>query len=389
MKKSRIDKHVSKNQPFLFDEPEPVEDWNFNGQDTRYLTHGLHPYLASMIPQIPNKLLSMYAESGMQFLDPFVGGGATVVEASLAGLHSTGVDVNPLAIIISKAKTTPLPHKVLIETLQIFDKVYFEIETDVPTFPNQSRIDYWFKPYTFEPLAKIRASIDEVCQRVAGAFYRELKNLLLCIFSNTVRDVSLTYRGEVRLRRLRQRDLERFNPDVFGEFKTHMKDAFSRVSLLPSNENIPYIYESDVKNLPFSDGEFDLIITSPPYGDIKNTIPYHQFSKNMLYWLGLGTPAIDQIRKLSLGAKQVDKESPPSDAFHTTLDQMNKPNLIHEAVCFYSDYYDALIEMTRVTAERIIIVIGHRILDGVVIDNPKITTEMMAAIGWDIETRFD
>jgi hypothetical protein len=109
----------------------------------------------------------------------------------------------------------------------------------------------------------------------------------------------------------------------------------------------------------------------------------------MLYWLGLGTPAIDQIREFSLGAKRKNKKSPPSDTFCKALNEMSKPNLIHEAVCFYSDYYDALVRIARLTSGRIIIVIGHRILNGVVIDNPAITTEIMDEIGWALETRFD
>ena len=63
MKKSRIDKHVSENQPFLFDEPEPVGDWDFNGQNTRYLTHELHPYLASIdstYGELKNLLLCIF-----------------------------------------------------------------------------------------------------------------------------------------------------------------------------------------------------------------------------------------------------------------------------------------------------------------------------------------
>ncbi len=60
----------------------------------------------------------------------------------------------------------------------------------------------------------------------------------------------------------------------------------------------------------------------------------------------------------------------------------------HEAVCFYHDYFTALREIVRVTAETVVIVIGHRILDGVVIDNAAITTELMAQLGWQLEERF-
>src|SRR4051794_25104264 len=108
------------------------QDWDFAGEDTQYLTHGLHPYLASMIPQIPRRLLSAYAGPGTRVLDPFAGGGAVLLEASLAGLPSVGVDINPLAVLISRAKTTPLPHEILDAVPGRLGQAYEQAEAKVP-----------------------------------------------------------------------------------------------------------------------------------------------------------------------------------------------------------------------------------------------------------------
>lgn len=378
--------------PTLFPETAGVgleEEWDFTGEDTQCLTHGLHPYLASMIPQIPRKLLARYAGPNTKVLDPFAGGGAVLVEAYLAGLESAGVDVNPLAVIIAKAKTTAIPRGTLLRALEEFDKAYPKVKPSLSSFPQNSRIEYWFKPSTFEPLAKIRTAMDRVVDHAGGRCKEKLRTLLACVFSNTVRDVSLTYRGEVRLRRLQGRDLERFNPHVLTEFKKRMNDAFQRVSGLPRHQKVPRVLEGEAKRLPFGNRAFDLVITSPPYGDIKNTIPYHQFSKNMLYWLGLGDVAVNQIRDWSLGAKDGRKRVPISRTLEATLARMRHANLIHEAVCFYADYRDALAEIARVTSHRIVIVIGHRILDGLLIDNAQITTELLREIGWHLETRYE
>ncbi|MEM4416420.1 MAG: hypothetical protein QXH32_10750, partial [Candidatus Caldarchaeum sp.] len=40
---------------------EGLEDWDFEGADTQYLTHGIHPYPARMIPQIAHRLISRYS----------------------------------------------------------------------------------------------------------------------------------------------------------------------------------------------------------------------------------------------------------------------------------------------------------------------------------------
>jgi len=47
-------------------------------------------------------------------LDPFCGSGGVLVEAKLLGRNSVGVDINPLAVIIAKAKTTPIDSQPLM-----------------------------------------------------------------------------------------------------------------------------------------------------------------------------------------------------------------------------------------------------------------------------------
>lgn len=68
--------------------------FDFNGEDTLYLTHSFHPYPAKFPPQLPRNLLAQFAQPGEQVLDPFCGSGTTLVEARLQGLHSVGVHIN-------------------------------------------------------------------------------------------------------------------------------------------------------------------------------------------------------------------------------------------------------------------------------------------------------
>ena len=81
-------------------------DFDFHGTNTGYLTHGLHPYPAKYIPQIPAALIRELSNTGDAVADIFCGSGTTLVEALLAGRNAIGIDANPLACLISKAKTT-------------------------------------------------------------------------------------------------------------------------------------------------------------------------------------------------------------------------------------------------------------------------------------------
>ncbi|MCY3794902.1 MAG: DNA methyltransferase, partial [Gammaproteobacteria bacterium] len=83
-------------------------EWDFATAKTGYLTHNLHPYPAKFIPQIPNALIQELSAVGDTVADTFCGSGTTLLEAVLLKRHAVGIDANPLATLISKAKTTPI-----------------------------------------------------------------------------------------------------------------------------------------------------------------------------------------------------------------------------------------------------------------------------------------
>src|SRR3989344_4915342 len=89
---------------------EELSDWDFKEADTKEYTHGFHTYPAMMIPQIARKLINIYGKDAKVLLDPFCGSGTSLVEASLTPhiVEAHGFDLNPLAVLIAKVKTTPL-----------------------------------------------------------------------------------------------------------------------------------------------------------------------------------------------------------------------------------------------------------------------------------------
>src|SRR3989338_11522591 len=75
---------------------------------TTYLTHNFHTYPAKFIPQIPKSTIKTLTKEGDTILDPFCGCGTTLVEAKLLNRCAIGVDLNPVATLISKAKTNKI-----------------------------------------------------------------------------------------------------------------------------------------------------------------------------------------------------------------------------------------------------------------------------------------
>ena len=81
-------------------------DWEFSDADTQYLTHNIHRYSGKFIPQIACRAIELLTEPNDLVLDSYMGSGTTLLEAMLRGRNSVGVDLNPLAVLISKVKTT-------------------------------------------------------------------------------------------------------------------------------------------------------------------------------------------------------------------------------------------------------------------------------------------
>src|SRR3989344_4982627 len=73
-----------------------------------YLTHDFHPYFAAYPPELVSRILNKYSNIGDVFLDPFMGGGSSIVEGFKLKRDSIGVDISPLSKFISEVKTKPI-----------------------------------------------------------------------------------------------------------------------------------------------------------------------------------------------------------------------------------------------------------------------------------------
>jgi len=82
-------------------------------ENAKDLTHSLYRYPASMSPHIARAVILALTKRGDTIIDPFCGGGTTLIESLGLGRKVIGNDISPLAYFISKAKATPLNEKEL------------------------------------------------------------------------------------------------------------------------------------------------------------------------------------------------------------------------------------------------------------------------------------
>lgn len=75
------------------------------------LTHNFYRYPARFAPTFAATAIECFSQAGDLILDPYMGGGTTIVEAIAKGRRAVGNDLNSLAAFIAKVKTTPLDLK--------------------------------------------------------------------------------------------------------------------------------------------------------------------------------------------------------------------------------------------------------------------------------------
>jgi SAM-dependent methyltransferase len=156
-------------------------------------THGFHKYPAKFIPHVPRWAIEKYLGNceGKCVLDPFCGSGTTLVEGLLCGHNVVGIDIDPLSVLITKAKTTPIDPTRL---LQIYSWLVEEVSMQRRRWsfkPASSNLNHWFTKDAIDKLSLIRGLIDDIPATFGNSQQNsDIAHLFLVCFSSIIRRVS-------------------------------------------------------------------------------------------------------------------------------------------------------------------------------------------------------
>lgn len=387
---------------------EKTEDWDFANADIHYMTHGLHPYPARMIPQIARRLIELYSSSRSIVLDPFCGSGGVLVEAILTNRDSFGIDINPLACLIARVKTTPLNPKILIQEWKRLESNigeelralrFREIDIETPDFSG-TNLHYWFKPYMIKELALIKKHLDAVEDNKVREFF------YVC-FSNTVRSVSGVRKGEFKLYRMPKEEWEKYHPDVFEVFQKKVNECISKMGeffeFVEKNKlnAKAEIFEANTAMLfteefpkegreKLTEESVNLIVTSPPYGDSRTTVAYGEFSSLSLLWLGYPQEKVREIDKISLGGRLKD-EDVDSRTLDEVLAKIRDEKRAKEVKSYFVELNEVIQKLYKVLKPNgyACFVLGNRTVNGVKIPTDEILKEIGKSAGLEhVKTMF-
>ena len=366
-----------------------VDDrWSFRDVDTKQYTHCYHTYPAMMIPQVARTLIEEYKPEGKLDLifDPYMGSGTTLVEACLAGANSIGTDLNPLARLMGKVKSTHYKEEELRAELSAIqaDLIFYNEEmVRDRNFDRISNYTFWYSEANLLKLSYLQQLIEDHCSA-------KNKDFFLLALSEVVREVSFTRNGEFKRYRMKEESIAKFNPDVFGlferkalrniaglqQFNRDAKEAKAAVYGFNSTNGIP----EDI----LASGSVDMVVTSPPYGDSHTTVAYGQFSRWANEWFGYKDAA--NLDSLLMGGKRTKEERFETTSIRKELDEIKAldEKRYWEVVSFLNDYSASIANVANTVREGGVVcyVVGDRRVKNVQIPLDFFTAEMFMAHGF-------
>ncbi|MGH6781423.1 MAG: hypothetical protein ACREB5_04900, partial [Sphingomonadaceae bacterium] len=279
--------------------------WSSKDRDRSDSAHSIFQYPAMMVPIVQRRLLGAVLEAQpdiQSVYDPFMGSGTSLVSGMHYGLDVYGNDINPLAVLISRVRTA---RSVEFTAGVIAEQVAAKAKADRGDTIETSMInrEKWFQPEVAVELSRLRRAIRK-CDDLW------VRRFLWVTLAETVRltsnDRTSTYKlharpaEEIARRTLSPievfRDLARENAASFSTFRRRLNEA-------KQIKSSTYVGETDIRvgdtrqALDYwgDAAPFDLLMTSPPYGDNLTTVTYGQHSYLPLHWIDFNDidPAAD------------------------------------------------------------------------------------------------
>lgn len=337
--------------------------WSYKRMAQRPGLHGIIRYPAMMVPRMQADVLDAVITampSLSRVVDPFVGSGTTLIETVRRGISFEGYDINPLAILICRAKLLNLsPQTVNRRIRAVMDRI--AVDHSCALAANFFGRDKWFTKAASIEISRIQRA-------VRAEPNQQLRQFLWVILSETIRQTSLsresTYKLHIRdsasaltLGRPNKRFKE-LAIDACARYGVHWKGSSNAYSSF--QVSTAQLHCGDVRAVNSNDQpKAQLLLTSPPYGDNVSTIPYGQFSYLALSWIPdedlEGKPELRasaySTDAASLGGSRRDYVEravsmagvlPSFQVFFDALCRQRRPDLEAKAASFTADFFDAV-----------------------------------------------
>ena len=294
-------------KPNLFGDIKPNKS-----REIRYITHSFHEYKGRFYPQLAKAFMN-YAgiKKGDTVLDPFCGSGTTLVESILYGVNAVGVDINPIAFLLAKAKVKSLLLK--RNELNNIKETFKELQENIgwksitiDDYKTTIDIEYlkkWFPENNLKKILFIQNRIQTLTNETSQLFSK-------VVLSNLLRDFSFQDPSQLRIRRRSDTPPETliltFKKNLIEQIENLEKfQALNRFELNSNVQNFLGDIRTLMESVNLKKNSIDVVITSPPYA---TALPYVDTDRLSLFAFGYTDKS--NFRKLEesvIGNREIKK----------------------------------------------------------------------------------
>jgi len=267
--------------------------------------HGMFP------AKVAHHFIQRYSRPDDVVLDPFSGRGTTALQARAEGRKAISNDLNPLAYVLSRAKSDPPSWEEIYAFIDGLETEYKRCKRDAPDVSPDIRMLY--HDNTLKQLCYIRGRLlskkittwsrEELMLAGAlagimhGSWRRDDTSQYLSISMPNTFSMSPAYVEKF----IREKGLKKIDQDVFDR----LRDKLARLYLDDTAGVAGKTYHADAAKLLDSSrmkpGSVDLVVTSPPYLQVVNY--------GTANWIRLWLLGIDEVgRERGAGRKKLNAD---------------------------------------------------------------------------------
>ncbi len=270
------------------------------GHTNQYLTHWFYPYKGKFHGQMIKAIINFIGASGEDIiLDPFMGSGTTLIEASIVGTKSVGIEINPALCIVSQIKLDSLRinYSEFSKNIKKNDlHMVFKYFNDARAYLNERK---WEIEANNQNARDILIELWE--NHFPNSFVKnyplEWRNLLLLIYLHALSDY--TYLKGTN----KEKSFEEFFYINFEEYSKTIKGTYETFRELDISPKESEVILGSALNLPLDNDSVKGVVTSPPY---SIALDYVKNDLHLLNYLGIDTGKL-RNRMVGLKGKKMEK----------------------------------------------------------------------------------
>ncbi len=279
--------------------------------DVDPLNHRVFRFPARFHPPVVRELIRRHAPIGSIVCDPFSGSGTVAVEALLAGCGAVATDIDPLSVLVTRAKARDYDlaalqreagqlRRDLVGMRKVDEDAWGSFGQEIssrdfaasaqlasiaPQIPDLPNIEHWFRKRVIIELAAIRARLNTLA---GSSVYPLMELCFASIIRNTSNADPVPVSGLEVTRHMLEREALGRTIDPYALLSISIQkavEAAGRFQEQRKGRGSARVSRADARHLSIrGTGPVDLIITSPPY---LTAVDYYRRHTLEMYWLGL------------------------------------------------------------------------------------------------------